>query len=173
MDGDARLIIGLINATPATRPALLSWVRFFSATTAATLTVRRVQCEPAKAKVLRTNTRGRVQMTRNVGGMDRTIRIVGGALLIALAATGSVGWWGWLGIVPLATGLMGWCPPYAMFGINTCARAKSPAAGSLIGSPAPLALWAIVLSRLSNPRDPATRRSASFRPALAYVQIIE
>ena len=64
-------------------------------------------------------------MTRNVGGMDRTIRIVGGALLIALAATGSVGWWGWLGIVPLATGLMGWCPPYAMFGINTCdARAK-------------------------------------------------
>jgi len=57
--------------------------------------------------------------------MDRAVRIVAGLVLIALAATGSVGWWGWLGVVPLATGLLGWCPPYAMLGINTGgARAK-------------------------------------------------
>jgi hypothetical protein len=65
-------------------------------------------------------------MTRNVGSLDRTVRIVGGLVLIGLAATGTVGWWGWLGLVPLATGLIGWCPPYAMFGINTCGtRAKA------------------------------------------------
>lgn len=59
-------------------------------------------------------------MKANVGGIDRIIRIVAGLVLIGLAATGTVGWWGWLGIVPLATGAIGWCPPYAMFGFNTC-----------------------------------------------------
>jgi hypothetical protein len=59
-------------------------------------------------------------MTRNVGGIDRTLRILLGLVLIALAATGTVGWWGWLGVVPLLTGLVGWCPPYAMLGLNTC-----------------------------------------------------
>ena len=60
-------------------------------------------------------------MTSNVGGIDRILRITIGLVLIALAATGTVGWWGWLGIVPLATGAIGWCPPYALFGFNTCA----------------------------------------------------
>lgn len=59
-------------------------------------------------------------MTRNVGGIDRTLRITVGLVLIALAATGTVGGWGWLGALPLATGLMGWCPPYALLGFNTC-----------------------------------------------------
>lgn len=59
-------------------------------------------------------------MKTNVGGVDRVLRIVLGLVLIGLAATGTVGWWGWLGIVPLATGLVGWCPPYAIFGISTC-----------------------------------------------------
>jgi hypothetical protein len=59
-------------------------------------------------------------MKSNVGGVDRVLRIVLGLVLLGLAATGTVGWWGWLGIVPLATGLVGWCPPYAMFGISTC-----------------------------------------------------
>ena len=59
-------------------------------------------------------------MTKNVGGIDRAVRILAGLLLIALAATGTVGWWGWLGIALLATGLIGWCPPYSMFSINTC-----------------------------------------------------
>ncbi len=59
-------------------------------------------------------------MTRNIGSIERILRIVAGLVLIALAATGTVGWWGWLGAVPLATGLTGWCPPYSLLGITTC-----------------------------------------------------
>jgi hypothetical protein len=60
-------------------------------------------------------------MKANVGGIDR---IVIGLALIALTLSGTIGWWGWLGIVPLATGLIGWCPPYAMLGINTCSTRR-------------------------------------------------
>ena len=59
-------------------------------------------------------------MIKNIGSSERILRIAAGLVLIALAATGTVGWWGWLGLVPLATGLMGWCPPYSLLGINTC-----------------------------------------------------
>jgi Protein of unknown function (DUF2892) len=60
-------------------------------------------------------------LKRNVGGIDRGVRITLGGVLVALAATGAVGAWGYLGIVPLLTGLVGWCPPYALLGWNTCA----------------------------------------------------
>ena len=63
-------------------------------------------------------------MKSNVCGIDRILRIVAGLVLVGLAATGTVGWWGWLGLVPLATGALGWCPPYAMLGINTCGLKK-------------------------------------------------
>lgn len=63
-------------------------------------------------------------MKLNVGGFDRIARIVLGLVLIGLAATGTVGVWGWIGVVPLATGAIGWCPPYAMFGFNTCSMKK-------------------------------------------------
>lgn len=56
----------------------------------------------------------------NVGGIDRVVRIGAGVTLVALAATGVVGLWGWLGLVPLATGLSGWCPAYLPFGLSTC-----------------------------------------------------
>jgi hypothetical protein len=59
-------------------------------------------------------------MTQNIGNIERIIRIVGGLVLIALVATDTVGVWGWLGLVPLATGLLGWCPPYSLLGLNTC-----------------------------------------------------
>lgn len=59
-------------------------------------------------------------MKHNVGGIDRILRIVIGAALVILAASGQLGAWAWLGLLPLATGLMGWCPPYAIFGFNTC-----------------------------------------------------
>ena len=65
-------------------------------------------------------------MKNNVGGIDRVIRIVAGIVLLGLAVTGTVGWWGWLGVVPLATGLLGWCPPYSLLGINTCATKPAP-----------------------------------------------
>ncbi|KRH99576.1 DUF2892 domain-containing protein [Curvibacter sp. PAE-UM] len=67
-------------------------------------------------------------MKTNIGGMERVARILVGAILVGLAATGTVGWWGWLGAIPLATGLMGWCPPYAMLGINTCSVKDVPKA---------------------------------------------
>ncbi len=59
-------------------------------------------------------------MKLNVGGADRVMRIVMGLVLIGLTLTGYIGVWGWLGIVPLATGVIGWCPPYALLGFNTC-----------------------------------------------------
>ncbi|HET6789836.1 MAG TPA: DUF2892 domain-containing protein [Aquabacterium sp.] len=59
-------------------------------------------------------------MKANVGGVDRMARIGAGVALIALAATGVVGVWGWIGVVPLATGLSGWCPAYLPFGLSTC-----------------------------------------------------
>jgi len=59
-------------------------------------------------------------MKRNVGMTDRIVRILSGLVLTALAATGNLGPWAWLGVVPLATGLIGWCPPYAIFGFSSC-----------------------------------------------------
>ena len=63
-------------------------------------------------------------MKLNVGGTDRILRIVAGLALIGLTLTGNIGVWGWLGVVPLATGAIGWCPPYAIFGFNTCSMKK-------------------------------------------------
>ena len=59
-------------------------------------------------------------MKTNEGSIDRILRIVAGIVLLGLAATGTVGWWGWIGIVPLATGLLGWCPLYTLLGFSTC-----------------------------------------------------
>ena len=63
-------------------------------------------------------------MKSNVGGIDRILRIVIGLVLIGLTITGTIGVWGWLGVLPLATGAIGWCPPYAIFGWNTCSMKK-------------------------------------------------
>jgi hypothetical protein len=62
-------------------------------------------------------------MQKNVGTLDRALRIVVGIALIALAAIGTVGHWGWIGAVPLATALIGWCPAYSLLGIKTCKTA--------------------------------------------------
>jgi ABC-type branched-subunit amino acid transport system permease subunit len=59
-------------------------------------------------------------MTANVGGIDRILRIVAGLALIALAATGVVGAWGYLGVIVLATGVFSFCGAYTLLGINTC-----------------------------------------------------
>ena len=59
-------------------------------------------------------------MKFNVGGVDRILRIVIGLVLIARAATGTVGWWGWLGVIPLLTGVVRFCPLYSLVGMNTC-----------------------------------------------------
>ena len=59
-------------------------------------------------------------MKSNVGGIDRILRISAGVVLIGLAATGTVGAWGWIGVVPLLTGAIGFCPIYPLLGLNTC-----------------------------------------------------
>ena len=63
-------------------------------------------------------------MKANVGGIDRILRIVIGLALIGLAVTGAVGIWGWIGIVPLLTGLVRWCPVYPLLGISSCPLKK-------------------------------------------------
>lgn len=64
-------------------------------------------------------------MKMNVGGIDRILRIVIGLVLVALAAAGTIGWWGFIGVVPLATGLLRSCPAYSLLGINTCPAAAA------------------------------------------------
>jgi hypothetical protein len=63
-------------------------------------------------------------MQANVGGFDRIARIVLGLVLVGLAVSGAVGAWGYIGLVLLATGAIGWCPAYLPFGLSTC-RVKS------------------------------------------------
>ncbi|HSG52436.1 MAG TPA: DUF2892 domain-containing protein [Rheinheimera sp.] len=59
-------------------------------------------------------------MKANVGGIDKVLRIIGGVILIALTATNMIGPWGWIGVVPLLTGLFNFCPLYSLLGIKTC-----------------------------------------------------
>lgn len=59
-------------------------------------------------------------MKTNVGGFDRVLRIVIGLALIALTLTGTIGAWGWIGVVPLATALLRFCPLYTVLGFSSC-----------------------------------------------------
>ena len=61
-------------------------------------------------------------MKFNVGGIDRALRVIVGLALIAMAITGAVGVWGYIGIVPLLTGVFKFCPLYPIVGINTCKK---------------------------------------------------
>lgn len=63
-------------------------------------------------------------MKANVGGIDRTLRIIVGLGLVGATVAGALPAWGYIGIVPLATGLIGWCPAYPLLGISTCACKK-------------------------------------------------
>lgn len=63
-------------------------------------------------------------MKFNVGSTDRALRIIVGLVLIGLAATGTVGVWGWIGIMPLLTGIFKFCPAYTLLGMNTCTLEK-------------------------------------------------
>lgn len=59
---------------------------------------------------------------KNIGSTDRIIRIVIGIILISLVFIGPQTLWGWIGLIPLATGLLGWCGLYTLLGINTCKK---------------------------------------------------
>jgi len=66
-------------------------------------------------------------MIQNVGTVDRVIRILAGVALIAASLLGYIGAWGWLGLIPLATGLFRFCPVYLPFGLSTCPTNAQPA----------------------------------------------
>ena len=61
-------------------------------------------------------------MNVNVGSVDRVVRIVAGVAMIGLAVAGTIGPWGYIGILPLLTGFMRVCPAYSLLGINTCSN---------------------------------------------------
>ena len=63
-------------------------------------------------------------MTRNEGNIDRALRIIVGLALLAIVFVGPQTPWGWIGLVPLVTGLVGICPLYSALGINTCPMKK-------------------------------------------------
>ncbi|HAO33762.1 MAG TPA: DUF2892 domain-containing protein [Candidatus Competibacter sp.] len=71
-------------------------------------------------------------MQINVGSPDRIVRIVVGAALILMALTGAIGAWGWIGVVPLLTGIFRFCPAYSLLGMNTC-KLNPPSQGGSIG----------------------------------------
>ena len=59
-------------------------------------------------------------MKANVGSIDRIVRVIVGLCLIGVTMAGIIGPWGWIGVVPLATGVFRFCPAYLPFGISTC-----------------------------------------------------
>ena len=59
-------------------------------------------------------------MKQNVHNVERVIRVLIGLAVISLVFIGPQSNWGWLGLIPVATGLIGWCPPYSLLGISTC-----------------------------------------------------
>jgi hypothetical protein len=63
-------------------------------------------------------------MTPNVGTIDRTLRLIVGISLVAAAALGYIGVWGYLGILPILTGSFKFCPAYLPFGLSTCKTNK-------------------------------------------------
>lgn len=64
-------------------------------------------------------------MKMNIAGWDRAIRVVVGLGLIGLSLSGVIGAWGWIGVVPAATGLIGNCPLYSVLGVGSCKRCSS------------------------------------------------
>jgi hypothetical protein len=64
-------------------------------------------------------------MKANIGTIDRAVRILAGLALIGLAVAGTIGPWGYIGIVLLLTGFVRVCPAYSLLGINTCSTGKS------------------------------------------------
>ena len=62
-------------------------------------------------------------MKKNIHPVERAVRVIGGLAIVSLVFVGPQTPWAWLGLIPVATGLIGWCPAYSIFGISTCRRA--------------------------------------------------
>lgn len=66
-------------------------------------------------------------MKLNMGTIDKVVRIIAGLALVALTLSGTIGVWGWIGIIPLATGVAGYCPLYQIIGMDTGSKNKQAA----------------------------------------------
>ena len=66
-----------------------------------------------------------MNFTKNAGTVDRALRAIVGLVLIALALTGTIGAWGWIGVVPIATAAFGFCPLYTVLGFSSCPTKKA------------------------------------------------
>ncbi len=88
------------------------------------------ECEsnPATPHLYLTGYQTEDAVQTNIGTVDRTLRIVVGLALIGLAVTGTIGVWGWIGVIPVLTGLVRICPLYSLLGVRTC-----PASGGKPG----------------------------------------
>ena len=64
-------------------------------------------------------------MIKNVGQTDRALRVFIGALLILLSLLNVIGPWGWIGLLPIATGLLRFCPAYTVLGLRSCPMEQS------------------------------------------------
>jgi len=64
-------------------------------------------------------------MKTNEGQLDRALRMIAGLVLIGLAMSGTIGLWGYVGLVPLLTGAAGYCPLYALLGISSCPASRT------------------------------------------------
>jgi len=69
-------------------------------------------------------------MKKNIGNIERVVRIAAGLAILSLAFVGPQSPWAYLGVIPLLTGFVGWCPPYALLGISTCKASSSVKKGS-------------------------------------------
>ena len=103
---------------------------------------------------------GGMDMKTNEGTIDRALRILAGLVLIALTLTGTIGVWGWIGVVPIITGALGWCPAYTLLGISTCPMKAEAAADQA----APQRLRQQPLHQLAHAADLARRRAARPTP---------
>jgi hypothetical protein len=66
-------------------------------------------------------------MVKNIHNIERVVRVIVGLAIVSLVFIGPQSNWAWLGLIPVATGLIGWCPPYAMLGISTCKKPQNNA----------------------------------------------
>ena len=78
---------------------------------------------PERSIILVETTPTEHAMTKNIHNAERVVRVIIGLAIISLVFIGPQSNWGWLGLIPVATGLSGYCPPYAMLGISTCKKA--------------------------------------------------
>jgi uncharacterized SAM-binding protein YcdF (DUF218 family) len=92
-------------------------------------------------------------MWKNTGSVDRLLRAVLGVSLIAIVFTGPRTAWGWFGVLPFATALVGWCPLYRLTGWNTARRSARPPASGAQG-PGAVAWTTTPTTRATPPRAP-------------------